>query len=124
MSSQEFFCNRCKSYYEGEEDNCPKCKGANSPAKAEKTEQLELMRESIRASNRTTHAVRALSVFLLYQVWFAAGATLFFSLGFLMGLDWFFFVLGFITAIVGNAVSSWIAFEELKASKINGSFRV
>ena len=82
----------------------------------------ELLEESIQAQNRTTHAVRALSSFVLIQAAWGLAAGIFFGLGIANpnspSFVSFAFVLGSLLVIAGFIHSIIRAFLELEESKL------
>ena len=82
----------------------------------------DLLEESIQAQNRTTHAVRALSSFVLIQAAWGLAAGIFFGLGIANpnspSFVSFAFILGSLLVIAGFIHSILRAFFELEESKL------
>ena len=80
----------------------------------------KLLREAIKASDRTTHAVRAFVYFLFLQLAFTTIALFlwFVSTGNLLDpivwLQWVAYLVWFL----GVLISSWVGWSELKASEV------
>ena len=91
-------------------------------------EHSALLREQIAASNRTTHAVRALTSFVVYEAAYSLAALILLAFSFFPTLAlgepwWVLTALAVLVAIVGLIHSFSIAFGELSKSEVT-SFRM
>lgn len=82
-----------------------------------------LLREQIEASNRTTHAVRALTSFIVYEAAYSLAALLLLAFSFFptlaLGEPWWVLTgLAGLVAVVGLIHSFSVAFGELSKSEV------
>ena len=82
-----------------------------------------LLREQIEASNRTTHAVRALTSFIVYEAAYSLAALILLAFSFFptlaLGEPWWVLTgLAGLVAVVGLVHSFSVAFRELSKSEV------
>lgn len=87
-----------------------------------------LLREQISASNRTTHAARALTSFIVYEAAYSLAAVILLAFSFFPTLAlgepwWVLTVLAVLVAVVGLIHSFSVAFGELSKSEVT-AFRI
>lgn len=83
--------------------------------------------EQIRATDRTTHAIRALTIFILYEVAYGVGVAVLvgLALGPTLSLEepyWALLVIAGLLAITGLIHSLVVAFGELRSSQVGRQF--
>ena len=89
----------------------------------DQAQHVALLEESIKASNRTTHAVRALTTFIVYEAIYVLASGVCLAIGFIPVLSlqepwWFFVALAAGLAIGGLFHSFSVALRELSESVV------
>lgn len=89
----------------------------------DQAQHASLLEESIKASNRTTHAVRALTTFIVYEAVYALGSGVCLIIGFIpvfaLEEPWWFFILIAAGLAIGGLFHSFsVAFRELSESVV------
>ena len=84
----------------------------------ESAQLAELLRENIAASNRTTHAVRAIVRFVFLQLTFTTISGLLLAIGAAINVNEVFVPLSSLTLISGSIFAGFTARRDLKKSAV------
>ena len=84
----------------------------------ENQELAELLRANIEASNRTTHAVRAIVRFVFLQISFTTLVGVLYAVGAATNLNQIFVPIASLTWIAGTLYAGYTARRDLKASAV------
>ncbi len=84
----------------------------------DQTQLAALLRENIAASNRTTHAVRAIVRFVFLQLTFTTASGLLLAIGAAINLNQVFVPLSSLTLIAGSFFAGFTARRDLKKSAV------
>lgn len=81
-------------------------------------EIVELLRQNVEASNRTTHAVRAIVRYAFTQISITTVTGILYAFGAAANLNAIFVPVASAVWLVGSILAAWTARKDLKASKV------